>query len=97
MAIILESESKRSTNWPMIITFVVIFALVIVGSYFLFFTDAPVLESLLDRRQQLTQEIAEVTLPKESIENNPTYQILQLYPGAPPVGSVGRSNPFLKF
>jgi len=103
MAIII-SEEKKEFNWlPFLIAGFFLFV-VVVGSYLLFFTEAPLIEKIVPSNQKIISDISKVsgdefkndlTLTRKDLQTK-IKQNIGGATGGTSVGS-GRINPFLPF
>jgi len=98
MAIVIKQQ-KKGIDWFVIVVFAFFFLVVVIGSYFLFFTEAPLIEAITPTTLRSVVQIsteAEIFDPSEII-SNPVLKKLRQYGGLPSVGNLGRDNPFLSF
>lgn len=95
MAIIIEEE-KRKINWFALAVIILIIATIIVATYYLFFAPTPLIERVVPAPLQSLQELSNIRLQPETIVNNPKFQILKRYVNPIEIGSVGKSNPFVR-
>jgi len=105
MAIII-SEARKQFNWlPFVIIGFFLFA-AIVGSYLLFFTEAPLIEKIVPSSQKIISDISKVKSEDfkndlSSIKKELQIKVKQTITSAGSTGGVltnpGRTNPFLPF
>ncbi len=95
MAIIIEQE-KRKINWFALSVIILIIAVIVGGTYYLFFTSTPFVERVAPPRLQSLEELSNIRLQPEAIINDPKFQILKQYINPIETGQTGKTNPFLK-
>lgn len=103
MAIII-SEERKEFNWlPFLISGFFLFA-VVIGSYLLFFTEAPLIEKIVPSNQKIISDISKVSGDEFKNDLISTRKELQTkikqniggVTGGASAGS-GRINPFMPF
>ncbi|HEY4499937.1 MAG TPA: hypothetical protein VJH70_02315 [Candidatus Paceibacterota bacterium] len=95
MAIVLQEE-KSPINWTMTVGIILTLAVLIGGAYVLFFAPVPQIESILPKSQQVTEELAKVSLDPAVVLGKEEFKRLRQYSGVPVTGQLGRNNPFVK-
>lgn len=95
MAIIIEQE-KRKINWFALSVIVLVIAVIIVGIYYLFFTDTPFVERVVPANLQSIEELSNIDLKPETIINNSNFQVLKQYINPIELEEAGKANPFLR-
>ena len=96
MAIVLE-EKKKKVNWFAIGVFLFLFAVVIIGGYYLFFAPIPGIETIAPSILRDTSELAKIDLDPSQVINNAVLKNLRQHGGLPSVGNLGRDNPLVSF
>lgn len=98
MAIVLQEQQQ--TNWRALSIIAAVFLAVGLAAYFLFWSQAPVIEKVIPSELKSASELSNVKFKTDLdsvIRELPPQGKLQRYVGQPTVGPTGRSNPFLKF
>jgi len=99
---ILIAEEKKQFNWlPFLIIAIFLFAATI-GSYLLFFTEAPLIEKIVPSSQKIISDISKI---KEadfkndltSTQNELQTKIRQTVTVGAGFSNPGRTNPFIPF
>jgi hypothetical protein len=97
MAIVFEQE-RKPVNWFAIFSILFIVIFVIVGAYFLFFTESPRIDLVLPPALEQADQISDLEfIDPQPILTSSAYKSLRVYVGPPAIGSLGRANPFLQF
>ncbi|MFH1759083.1 MAG: hypothetical protein ABH822_00800 [Patescibacteria group bacterium] len=96
MAIVIK-ERNRGVNWFVFLVFIILFAIVIGGGYYLFFAPTPGIEVVSPSVLQSTSEIAEVQFDPSVVISHPQLKNLRQIGGLPTVGDLGRENPLLAY
>lgn len=96
MAILVEEKNQGSGRFKVLLV-VVIAALLIAGTYYLFFAPTPFIEVIVPSELESISKISESGLNATSILNSPVYQSLRQYAGDIEIGEKGRPNPFSPF
>ncbi len=94
MALIMEQKPPRGSNWFAISVFIFVFALIVLGGYFLFFSPTPLIDTIVPSGGVTVETISEVKLDSSKIVNDPVLKTFREYGTVPSIGTVGRPNPF---
>ncbi|MDE2099212.1 MAG: hypothetical protein KGL39_18305 [Patescibacteria group bacterium] len=100
MAIVVEEQqTQRGSNTVTILTVAAVIVGLFAATYFVFFSPAPLVESVLPGSVSSISQINNVNLDVTPLTDSPVYQMITATsgPGAPSVGTVGRPNPFQPF
>jgi len=95
MAIILEG--KRKFNFWYWAAVGLVLAVLLAGSYFLFFAPVPAIEVVAPVSTRSAAEISSVDFDPASLVNSDAFRSLRRYTGTPTTGQTGRPNPFIKY
>lgn len=93
MAILVEGENGKKGTFK-IAAIVIVVMVLILGTYFLFFAPAPLIEVIIPSGLQSVSQISETGLNAPEILNSPVYKSLKQYVAEPELGETGRTNPF---
>jgi hypothetical protein len=96
MAIIIESKERR-VNWFPIVIGVVIVVSAVAALYFLFFSAAPLIETVAPIRLESAVSLSKINVDPNVILDDAVYKTLKSYIADPTPGVLGRQNPFLPF
>lgn len=95
MAIVIEQEQSGKGGLIKIITWGVIFAVILVGAYFLFFKNPEAIPSLAQPAAlKEVNVLSQVKLDPDAVIQSPAFQALKPQTGDMPQPPTGRSNPF---
>ena len=96
MAIVFE-QPKKTVNWVRLLFIVFAIAFVIFAAYFLFFAPTPQLDVVLPAPLERASQISELQFVDPStVLNSQNFRRLENRIGPPAIGTLGRSNPFIK-
>lgn len=95
MALIMQQETRRGTNWFGFFIFLFIFAVIVGSGYFLFFSPTPGIEIVAPSSLQATETVSQASLDSSKVINDPVLKTFREYGTVPSVGAVGRPNPFI--
>jgi hypothetical protein len=95
MAIIVE-EGKKTNIFKMLI-FVLVFALIFLGAYYLFFAPVPLVDVALNSDLRMISDVSKVDFDVSRVTDSPIFRSLKEYvlPSLPT--EAGRPNPFEPF
>lgn len=96
MAITVEREPMKGGTIRVIIGVVIVLVLVI-ATYFLFFTKPPKIEVIAPPEVENITEISEVDIDPRALVNSQEYKALRDTIPSPALGEYGRENPFARF
>lgn len=96
MAILIEQQNRK-TNWFAIFIFLFLFAVILGGGYFLFFSPTPGIDVIIPNSLESVEALSEVQIDPSAIVANPILKNLRQYGSEPSIGTVGRQNPFMGF
>jgi len=95
MAIIVE-EGRKTNIFKMLI-FVLAFALILLGAYYLFFAPVPLVDVALNSDLEMISDVSKVDFDVSRVTDSPIFRSLKEYvlPSLPT--EAGRANPFEQF
>lgn len=93
----IELEQKKKTSWGNIIFVILVFIILGSGAYYLYFAPKPAIEILVPTDQKITTELSKINFDPSSVIDSEAFRLLRKYSGPVNAGSLGRSNPFVKF
>lgn len=93
MAIIIE-ETKKKTNWVVLLSVVIMTAVLFIGSYVLFFQKPELIEVVVPTPLQNVNTLSKLSFNPESVVKSPIFQLLRQYDINPITAVPGKSNPF---
>lgn len=99
MAINIEgSSTTRSGLVPLVVGVVVVIALIVL-TYFVFFSQAPLVEVLAPQELETISEISAIEIDPKTVLNSPEYTFLDSRTSEPDLSGLefGRENPFDRF
>jgi hypothetical protein len=95
MAIVVEEENRSTGNLSMLVTWGVVFVVLIVAVYYIFFKRPDLVNINPSADFQSAEQLSQVTLNPDAIVNSTRFKSLQTYAAQVSPSSGGRSNPFL--
>ena len=98
MAIVVEEEKRKSPGIATPLGWIVVLAIIGLGSYYIFFAPAPAVIVTPPANFAVIQPIAQINFDPASVLNNPSFQALKSYitePISTGPASVGKQNPFV--
>jgi len=94
MAILVESE-KKSSNWVVTISILVVFVVILAGVYYVFFQTPTLIEVVTPRPLQGLSGLAQVSgFKPEEVVNSAAFKSLRSYAEDIVAPTLGRDNPF---
>lgn len=95
MAIIVE-EGKKGISFLNILTWLIVIAVIIFATYYIFFKQAEVVDVIIPAKDAFENidQLSKITLDPGIIQD-PALQALNTYLPVPTTGRAGRPNPFL--
>lgn len=99
MAIAIKQQGS-GINWFWIISIILFFIILLVGTYYLFFSPTPFIETIIPNEIKKTSQISEINIDSNqirSVTEHPVTKKLRQYVSPPDFGFFGRQNPFLTF
>ena len=96
MAIVIN-DNERKVNWIAISIVSFILIVLILGTYYLFFSPTPLIEAIVPPDIQKVSQISEIDISVgmvRQVTDNPVTKMLKAHIAPPAPGSFGRENPF---
>lgn len=96
MAIVIE-EQKQKSGWVYAVSGVIVGAVLVGFTWWLFFTSPPRAEVLAPPELEPISRITQLKTNPSDVLNSPTYKLLKQQVGEIELGTFGRENPFARF
>ncbi len=96
MAFVFENQSNGG-NLLNTIGIAVIVIVLGVGTYLLFFTEAPLVDVIAPAELESISRLSDADINEGVLKQDPVYQKLGIKVGDIEIGEAGRENPFARF
>ena len=90
-------QQKTSRDWFTIITVTIVVVFVVLGTYLLFFTKAPLIEVVAPPELKKVSELSQVDFSVSDFQDSEVFKSLQRHVSDAKPGPAGRDNPFARF
>lgn len=88
---------ERSFPFFRIIGLLIFLGIIGAAVYYLFFAPTPAIDAFAPPQLQTLEQVSATVVDIDSLLESATFRSLQVHAPDPGVGSVGRTNPFLRF